>query len=247
MKTQYIYGLHSVEAILRNTPHKVRQLFLQRGRYDKRVQKILQLARENDIKPEIINKKKLDELLPNCQHQGIAAIVVGEVMYQETDLVGLLDSIKKPFLLILDGVKDPHNLGACLRSANAAGIDVVIAPKDNAVGMTATVRKVACGAAETTPYIQVTNLARTMSMFKERGIWLYGAAADVETRIYDVNLTGAMGLVFGGEEKGLRRLTRKHCDRLMSIPMFGTISSLNVSVAAGICLFEAIRQRKFFG
>jgi 23S rRNA (guanosine2251-2'-O)-methyltransferase len=247
MKTQYIYGLHAVEAILRNTPQKVRQLFFQQGRYDQRMRKILQLAHENDIKPEVISRRKLDELLPECQHQGVAAIIIGSVIYQETNLVDMLDSIEKaPFLLILDGVQDPHNLGACLRSANAAGIDAVIAPKDNAVGLTPVVRKVACGAAEITPYIQVTNLVRSMRMLKDRGIWLYGALADAKTKIYDVNLTGPVGLVLGGEEKGLRRLTREHCDGLMSIPLFGTVSSLNVSVAVGICLFEAIRQR-FFG
>ena len=247
MKSQYIYGLHAVEAILKNTPQKVRHLFLQRGRYDQRMRKILQLAHENDIKPEIISRRKLDELLPECQHQSVAAIIVGSVIYQETDLVGLLDSLEHlPFLLILDGVQDPHNLGACLRSANAAGINAVIAPKNNAVGLTPVVRKVACGAAETTPYIQVTNLVRTMRMLKDRGIWLYGADADVKTRIYEVNLTGPIGLILGGEEKGLRRLTQEHCDGLMNIPMLGTISSLNISVAAGICLFEVIRQR-FYG
>ncbi len=244
MKAQYIYGLHAVETILKSTPQKIRQLFIQRGRYDQRMQKILQLAHKNDIKPEIISRKKLNELLPECQHQGVTAIMVGGVVYQETDLVGLLDSLEEtPFLLILDGVQDPHNLGACLRSANAAGIVAVIAPKNNAVGLTPVVRKVACGAAETTPYIQVTNLARTMRMLKNRGIWFYGADVNVKTRIYEVNLTGPIGLVLGGEEKGLRRLTREHCDELMNIPMLGTVSSLNVSVAAGICLFEAIRQR----
>jgi len=247
MKPQYIYGLHAVEAILKNTPQKVRHLFLQRGRHDQRMRKILQLAHENDIKPEIISRRKLDELLPECKHQGVAAIIVGSVIYQETDLVDLLDSLERlPFLLILDGVQDPHNLGACLRSANAAGINAVIAPKNNAVGLTPVVCKVACGAAETTPYIQVTNLVHTMRMLKDRGIWLYGADADVKTRIYEVNLTGPIGLILGGEEKGLRRLTREHCDGLINIPMLGTISSLNVSVAAGICLFEAIRQR-FYG
>ncbi|KPJ67384.1 MAG: 23S rRNA methyltransferase [Coxiella sp. DG_40] len=247
MESQYIYGLHAVEGILRNAPQTVRHLFIQRGRYDQRIQKILQLAHKNNIQPEIISRRKLEVLLPECQHQGVAVIIASGMIYRETDLVGLLDKLEEaPFLLILDSIQDPHNLGACLRSANAAGIDAVIAPKDNAVGLTPVVRKVACGAAETTPFIQVTNLVRSMHMLKDRGIWLYGTTADAKTKIYDVNLTGPIGLVLGGEEKGIRRLTREHCDGLMSIPMLGTVSSLNVSVAAGICLFEAIRQR-FYG
>jgi 23S rRNA (guanosine2251-2'-O)-methyltransferase len=148
-----------------------------------------------------------------------------------------------PFLLILDGVQDPHNLGACFRSADAAGVHAIIAPKDKAVGITPVVSKVACGAAETVPFIQVTNLARTMEMLKEQGVWLYGAAGEAEQTVYQTKLTGAIGIVMGAEGDGMRRLTRETCDVLLKIPMHGTVSSLNVSVATGIFLFEVVRQR----
>ena len=161
------------------------------------------------------------------------------------DLMALIESLDHPpFLLILDGVQDPHNLGACLRSADAAGVDAVIVPKDKAVGLTPVVRKVACGAAESVLFYQVTNLARTMRELQQAGVWLVGAAGEAESDVYDVDLKGALGLVLGAEEGGLRRLTREHCDNLIKIPMLGTVESLNVSVAAGICMFEALRQRR---
>lgn len=162
----------------------------------------------------------------------------------EADLWRILDAVSgPPFLLVLDGVQDPHNLGACLRTADAAGVHALIAPKDNAVGLTAVACKVASGAAQTLPYVQVTNLARALAALKERGIWLIGTTEDAGTSLFATDLTGAVALVMGGEGKGLRRLTRDRCDLLVSLPMLGTVESLNVSVAAGICLYEALRQR----
>jgi 23S rRNA (guanosine2251-2'-O)-methyltransferase len=244
MKKQHIYGLHTVTVILKNTPEKVLNIYVQKDRHDRKIQHILKLAEQHALKPQLISRKKLDQLLPECRHQGVIAIVKNSMKYHEANLEDLLDNLTEPpFLLILDGVQDPHNLGACLRSANAAGVHAVIAPKDNAVGITPIVCKVACGAAEMMPFIPVTNLARTMRMLKDNGVWLYGAEAESEVSIYERNLTGPIGIVLGAEGKGLRRLTREHCDELMSIPMHGTVASLNVSVATGICLFEAIRQR----
>ncbi len=209
------------------------------------MQKILSLADDNNIETQIVPKKEIDKILSACRHQGIVAIITKSIAYNETDLENLLSNLQEepPLLLILDGVQDPHNLGACLRSANAAGAHAVIVPKDNAVGLTAVVRKVACGAAETMPFIQVTNLVRTMQALKKRGVWLYGATEEAENNIYSTDLRGAIALVLGAEGKGLRRLTKEHCDVLISIPMLGAVPSLNVSVAAGICLFEAVRQR----
>ena len=162
----------------------------------------------------------------------------------ENDLEALLDKTDTPFLLILDGVTDPHNLGACLRNADAAGVHGVIVPKDNSAGLTASVSKVACGAAETVPLFQVTNLARTMKQLQERGVWIVGTAGEADGTLYQANLCGPLAIAMGAEEKGLRRLSREGCDTLISIPMAGSVSSLNVSVATGICLFEAVRQRQ---
>ena len=163
----------------------------------------------------------------------------------ETELFALLKSLETPpFLLLLDQVQDPHNLGACLRTADGAGVHAVIAPKDRSVGLTSAVRTVACGAAEHVPYVQVTNLARFMDQLKELGIWLVGTASEAESSLYEADLTGPLGLVMGSEGSGLRRLTRERCDFVVSFPLFGSVESLNVSVATGICLFEAVRQRR---
>lgn len=245
MTQQYIYGIHTVTAALQTAPQNISKILIQPGR---RVPNIEALARKNNIVIQVAVKTEIDKLLPTINHQGVVAIVLPNNIYHEHDLNKLLDNLTEPpFLLILDGVQDPHNLGACLRSANAAGVHVVIAPKDNAVGLTPAVRKVASGAAEITPFIQVTNLARTLRSLKERGIWLYGAAMEAKNSIYNTDLPGPVALVLGAEGKGLRRLTKDHCDDLISIPMLGMVSSLNVSVAAGICLFEAVRQRKIAG
>jgi 23S rRNA (guanosine2251-2'-O)-methyltransferase len=238
------YGFHAVQALLEKNPEQVQEIYFQQGKQDQRMQHVLKMAGRYNINLKAKSRHELDALISE-QHQGIIAICKNEIPELINNLDELLDQLKEPpFLLILDGVQDPHNLGACLRSANAAGVHAVIAPKDRAVGITPVVRKVASGAAEHTPFIAVTNLARTMEMLKERGIWLYGAAEEATESLYQLDLTGPIALVLGAEGDGLRRLTRETCDKLLSIPTVGTISSLNVSVATGICLFEALRQRK---
>ena len=185
----------------------------------------------------------LDDKAGSSQHQGIVARVKAVKPLTEKDLDELLDKTAVPFLLILDGVTDPHNLGACLRNADAAGVHAVIVPKDNSVGLTSTVSKVACGAAETIPLFQVTNLARTMRHLQDKGVWIVGTAGEAEGNVYQADLKGPLAIAMGAEDKGLRRLSREGCDSLVSIPMSGSVSSLNVSVATGVCLFEAVRQR----
>ena len=241
---QQCFGVHAVEALLKRDASSVTELYIQEGRNDKRLQTILSLAQTANIKPRLVSINTLDELTNAQRHQGVVASCASSKTYHENDLDTLLAQAKKPVLiLVLDTVQDPHNLGACLRSADAAGVSFVIAPKDKAVGLTPAVRKVASGAAETVPFIQVTNLARTLEWLKEQGVWLYGAAGEATGSIYTTDLTGAAAIIMGGEESGLRRLTRDLCDFLIKIPMQGTVESLNVSVATGIFLFEALRQR----
>lgn len=245
MKREFIYGLHAVQAVLKSAPQRVLEIFTQQGRHDQRLQKILNAAQSNGIHCQVVGRAKLDELAADENHQGvIAACTPGEV-HDEKFLFELLDALHEPaFVLILDGVTDPHNLGACMRSAEAAGVHVVIVPKDKSAGLTPIARKVACGAAEVLPLVPVTNLARTLKKLQEKGIWLFGAAGAAEHSLYEVNLIGPVGILMGAEGDGLRRLTQESCDHLMHIPMAGTVSSLNVSVATGICLFEAVRQRR---
>lgn len=238
-----IFGIHSVEAFLKKNPERIMRLVVLRDRQDKKINAIVETAKKNQIKIDTASRHELDQMAREENHQGIIAFCQSVKHYTENDLDDLLDSIEKPFLLILDSVQDPHNLGACLRSADAAGVHAVIAPKDNAVGITPTVSKVASGAAEMIPFIQVTNLARTMKYLKDRGIWIYGAAGEAEKNLYQEKLTGSIAIAMGAEGTGLRRLTREHCDVLLKIPMQGTVSSLNVSVATGIFLFEVVRQR----
>lgn len=241
-----VYGFHAVESLLQQAPEKLQTIYLQKGRDDHRGQQLINLAEKRGIKCELCDRQQLDALTDMARHQGVVGIYNEKNANVVPDLFDILDQLQQPaFLLILDGVQDPHNLGACLRSANAAGVHAVIAPKDRAVGITPVVQKVASGAAEITPFIQVTNLARTMKELKERGIWLYGAAEEASENIYHTDLTGGVALVLGAEGEGLRRLTRESCDKLIHIPTVGKISSLNVSVATGICLFEALRQRNF--
>ena len=190
-----------------------------------------------------MQRKALDNKANGEQHQGIMARVKPARQYSEKDLDEIIAREATPFFLVLDGVTDPHNLGACLRSADAAGVHGVIVPKDKSAKLNGTARKVACGAAETVPLIQVTNLARTLRDIKEAGVWVVGTAGETDTHVFDANLTGPMAIVMGAEGDGMRRLTREHCDVLVKIPMVGTVSSLNVSVATGICLFEVLRQR----
>lgn len=243
---ELIFGLHAVTALLENTPDRVACLYVLQGRQDHRVQQVVAVAEAHDINLKTISRAELDKLVPNASHQGVIAQCHGTGRsYAESDIESLLSQLTEPpFILILDGVQDPHNLGACLRSANAAGVHMVLAPRDKSVGLTPAARKVACGAAEVTPFIQVTNLVRTLELLKSQGIWLYGAADDTSKSLYSIDLRGPLALVLGAEGVGLRRLTRETCDDLLAIPMHGSVSSLNVSVATGICLFEAVRQRK---
>lgn len=240
----YIFGLHAVSALLERQPERILRLHVAEMRGDKKIEALLENAKDAHIAVEMCSRATLDKLCHDGQHQGVAALCAKARTYGESDLVAILENIDGPaFLLILDGVQDPHNLGACFRSADAAGVHAIIAPKDKSVGITPVVSKVACGAAETLPFIQVTNLARALETIKAHGVWVYGAAGEAEHTIYQTTLTGPLALVLGAEGSGLRRLTRELCDGLVKIPMHGTVSSLNVSVATGICLFEALRQR----
>jgi 23S rRNA (guanosine2251-2'-O)-methyltransferase len=249
---QYIYGIHAVDSLLRNNPKSVQRLWVQQGREDRRINSVLELAQNQGVPVAREPRKDLDNLVAG-RHQGVVAETLdapihGEVghsnLWQEADLLQFVDNLQEPcLLLMLDGVTDPHNLGACLRSADAAGVHAVVVPKDKSADLTPAVRKVACGAAEVVPFVRVTNLSRTMDALKERGVWLFGAAGEAENSIYNSDLTGSSAIVMGAEGTGLRRLTREHCDHLIKLPMAGSVSSLNVSVASGVCLFEAIRQR----
>jgi 23S rRNA (guanosine2251-2'-O)-methyltransferase len=238
-------GIHSVRTALKFGAGGVGEVWLERTRRDHRMRQIAELARGAGIAVRQVDKVEMDGAAAGLHHQGVLAWVRTPAPRAEHELDAILEAAAgPPFLLILDGVQDPHNLGACLRSADAAGAHAVLAAKDNAVGLTPVACKVASGAAETVPYVQVTNLARAMDALKERGIWLVGTAGTAETALFDADLNGALGLVMGGEGKGLRRLTRERCDLLVHLPMLGAVESLNVSVAAGICLYEAVRQRR---
>jgi len=249
---QYIYGIHAVDSLLRTNPKSVQRLWVQQGRDDRRIGALLELAQNQGVPVAREPRKDLDQMVSG-RHQGVVAETLdvpvhGEISqpnaWQEADLYRMVENSAGPvLLLILDGVTDPHNLGACLRSADAAGVDAVIVPKDKSADLNPTSRKVACGAAEIVPFVKVTNISRAMEGLKERGVWLYGTAGEAENSIYDSDLSGSVALVMGAEGGGLRRLTREGCDHLVKLPMAGSVSSLNVSVATGVCLFEIVRQR----
>ncbi|QKE64627.1 23S rRNA (guanosine(2251)-2'-O)-methyltransferase RlmB [Aquipseudomonas campi] len=239
-----VYGVHAVEALLRHHPKRVKQLWLAESRHDPRVQTLVELAGQNRVPVGQKDRRELDEWAEGV-HQGVVAEVSPSQVWGEAMLEELLDRREgPPLLLVLDGVTDPHNLGACLRTADAAGALAVIVPKDKSATLNATVRKVACGAAEVIPLVAVTNLARTLEKLQQRGLWLVGTAGEAERELYQQDLTGPTVLIMGAEGKGMRRLTRDHCDYLVKLPMSGSVSSLNVSVATGVCLFEAVRQRQ---
>lgn len=244
---ELVFGIHAVNELIKRSPERFIELFLLKGRDDERLMPIINLSRKYAIPAQMVNRKVLDEKSNGEQHQGVVARVQPGKTFTEADLDDIIETAEKqgvpPFLLILDGVTDPHNLGACLRNADAAGVQAIIVPKDNAARLTGTVRKVAVGAAETVPLVQVTNLARTMKQLQQMGVWIIGTAGETDTCLYDVKLSGPMALVMGAEGKGMRRLTRENCDQLVKLPMAGSVSSLNVSVATGICLFEIVRQR----
>ncbi|HUT42140.1 MAG TPA: 23S rRNA (guanosine(2251)-2'-O)-methyltransferase RlmB [Gammaproteobacteria bacterium] len=242
---EYVYGAHAVAALLAARPASVSALAVADSA-ERRCAELLARATEAGITVERVTRQALDRRLPGRNHQGVVATVQGgSCVMEEKALPDFLAALTAPaFLLVLDGVQDPHNLGACLRSADAAGVHAVILPKDRAAGITPVVHKVACGAVQSMPIFTVTNLARSLRVLREAGIWLYGASDSAPQPLYDADLTGPLALVLGGEGSGLRRLTRELCDFELAVPMAGTVSSLNVSVAAGVLLFEAVRQRR---
>ncbi len=241
--THHLFGFHAVTARLRVRPESVRSLYVGDARHDRRARELIERATTAGVPVHVIDEQRLAALAGNARHQGVVALVASDMPYPTLDAV--LDGIQEPpLLLILDGVTDPHNLGACLRSADAFGAQAVIVPKDRAAGVNATVAKAASGAADTVPVLTVTNLARSMRELKERGVWLLGADAGGDESLFDADLSGPVAWVLGAEGTGLRRLTREHCDRIISIPLSGSVESLNVSVVAGVCLFATRRQRR---
>jgi len=247
-ETAIVYGLHAVRALLMRRPGDVIRLTLAQERDDARQRDLQRLAKEHGLHPGLATAAELDRLSGGAAHQGAVAEVRPSAVMNENGLLDLLVAAPSPTLvLVLDGVTDPHNLGACLRTADAAGVVAVVAPRDRAVGLTAAVRKVAAGAAETVPFAQVTNLARALRDLKSAGLWIVGTAGDADRDLYAADLTGPLAVVMGSEGQGLRRLTRESCDFCVRLPMLGAVESLNVSVATGIVLFEALRQRRKSG
>ncbi len=238
-----LFGFHAITVRMKTAPKSVIELHVESNRRDARMRAFVERARDAGVKIIETDGDRLDKLAGTARHQGVVARV--EVVAMPHSLDEVVEGIEgPPLLLVLDGVTDPHNLGACLRVADGAGAHAVVAPKDHAVGVNATVAKVASGAAETVPYLMVTNLARTLNELKDFDIRVIGTSDDAELTIYDVDLTGPVAFVLGAEGDGMRQLTRKTCDQLVRIPMAGAVESLNVSVAAGVCLFEAMRQRR---
>jgi len=246
--TDTVFGYHAVESLIRRAPRRVATLHVQADRQDKRMQALCELSQNQGVSVVPCAKSELDALVTG-RHQGVVAVldatVGGEAggMMSEADLTEHLSQVAVPLILILDGVTDPHNLGACLRSADAAGATAVIFPKDKSADVNDVARKVASGAAETVPWVRVTNLARTIESLKQAGVWVIGTDGDAEETLYERDMSGPCALVLGSEGAGMRRLTRDLCDFIVKLPMAGSVSSLNVSVAAGVCLFEAVRQR----
>ena len=241
MTSRLIYGFHAVTAKLRHDPESVKELLVDATRHDARARDLLQHAELQGVKIIVCDSKRLDGMAPGAKHQGVVARIEGGRKVAHLDDV--LDTLEEPaFLLVLDGVTDPRNLGACLRVADAVGAHAVIAPKDRAAGLNDVALKTACGAGETVPYVMVTNLARTLRELQEREIWVIGTTDDAESDLYSAEWPIATAWVLGAEGEGMRRLTRETCDQLVSIPMYGSVESLNVSVAAGVCLYEARRR-----
>ena len=247
--TELVFGYHATESLIRQRPGHIQTLMVQADRNDKRMQALNDLAHSQGVAITRCAKSDLDAVTSE-RHQGVIARLQQGASYEaagqtsESDLMAMVVSAERPLLLILDGVTDPHNLGACLRSADAAGVTAVVFPKDKSADVNDVARKVASGAAETVPWVRVTNLARTMEHLKQAGVWIIGASGEVPETLHDQDLTVSCALVLGSEGSGMRRLTRESCDFMVSLPMAGAVSSLNVSVAAGICLFEAVRQRR---
>ena len=241
--TRLIHGFHPIMARLRHDPESVKEIYLDNNRQDRRVKDLLRLAEQANARVVTVEQPRIEGMAPNARHQGVLARV--DARQKALHLDDVLDTLEEPpFLLVLDGITDPRNLGACLRVADAAGVHAVIAPKDRAVGLTDVAMKAASGAAETVPYIMVTNLARTLRELKERDIWVVGTAGEATEDLYTAQWPVGVAWVMGAEGDGMRRLTRETCDSLVKIPMAGSVDSLNVSVAAGVCLFEAVRRRR---
>jgi len=245
-KTEIVYGLHAVRYVVERSPETILDFWVQASPRSAALKQLIKMAESSSLPLQEVPYATLDKLANRNRHQGVVLRQRKAPLTQGGDLQSLLDNLDKEtaLFLILDGVQDPHNLGACLRTADAAGITAVIVPRDHTASVTAAVRKVASGAAETVNVIYVTNLARSMRQLQEAGVWLVGTANEASESLYDVDLTIPLAVVMGGEGKGLRHNTKKHCDRLVSIPMQGSIENLNLSVATGICLYEAVRQRK---
>ena len=246
MTESVVYGLHAVRKLLQLNPERARRLRVS-GKRNKRLDQLVALARKQGVGVETVDRADLDRLAGSDRHQG-CVLELSEAATPSLSLQQALQDIgPESLFLVLDGVTDPHNLGACLRSADAAGVKAVIVPKDRAVGLTPVVRKVAAGAAESVPLIEVTNLSRTLQQLQQAGVWIVGTTGEAETSLYDQNFSGALALVMGAEGEGMRRLTAEHCDYLVKLPMQGQVESLNVSVATGICLYELNRQCGRFG
>lgn len=241
-KEEIIYGIHAVESAINNDIDNVLTIWLEKSRHDKRIQDLIELIESKGLKYELTDKKTLDKKAKSPRHQGAVMQYRTATLYTEKELDQFLDK-NNLLILVLDGITDPHNFGACLRTADACGVDCVIIPKDNAVGITPVVRKVASGAVDTVPVVQVTNLVRSIKKIQEAGVWVYGAAGETDQSLFQADLKGKTAIVMGAEEKGLRRLTRETCDVLLRIPMQGNVESLNVSVATAVFLYEVVRQR----
>lgn len=239
---EIIYGIHAVEAAIRNHPENVLQVFVQQGRNDNRIKTLLDIAKNSGLSTQFISSEKLKEKCPNARHQGVAA----EIRQQGSSELSLDDILNREqlLLLVLDEVQDPHNIGACLRTADAVAVDAVIVSKNRSPALTPVIRNVASGAAETVPYIMVSNLARALDKLKENNVWLIGTSGDADQTIYESKANRRLALVMGSEGTGMRRLTREACDQLVSIPMQGTVESLNISVATAVCLYEIRRQQQ---
>lgn len=248
--SETVYGIHAIESLLARSPERIIEVFITKGREDKRLISLVQELEQLALPVKVASRQWLDEKSHHGVHQGILAMVKEKRAYQENDIPGLMEQLENPTILILDGVTDPHNLGACIRTADAAGVDFIIVPKDRSAPLNSTVQKVACGAAESVAVVRVTNLARTMRLLQnDYHTWIVGTAGEASKNIYQTqfyphsSVNRPIALVMGAEGEGMRRLTKEHCDELVSIPMAGIVSSLNVSVATGICLFEIIRQK----
>lgn len=243
--TQVLAGFHAVTARLRHAPETIKELYVEASRRDKRMQTFMDTAKAAGVRVFPVPVERLDGLSRGVRHQGVVALAQANPMAMDVDeVLDLLEDKGEPaLLLLLDGVTDPHNLGACLRTADAVGVHAIVAPRDRAVGLNATVQRVACGAADTVPYITVTNLARTMRHLKTRDVWLVGTDDQATESLYQVDACRPMAWVMGAEGEGMRRLTRETCDERVYIPMTGSVESLNVSVASAVCLYETVRQR----